>query len=481
MQVTSAPRPKTIDPKTQQFLQEHPADPQNLVDMYDSLSPLQKKQGRNWYPSANLVAHHIAAAATKNTGRTVTADQVAGHMANYSGQTQWHNNIHEAFLAAHGIFPGEHGAGWRSPIDGKGFMATGKQAEISRRIQNGEDWRNLLSPVKEGSFGQNIAAGGTSMPGHTADGSDLQSRDGRVHLTTDRHHVSAAHGAYADENVYKSLGLNSPENYDRYTDLTVEAANRINARDPSAPPIHPVGLQASVWLGQQLANASGGYSDPGSAARSIKSAASNKARLEGVLSNHGMDELTEKAPVVGFPGTGGALSLNHVGETPITPTYHGMPGPDGQQQSPEPWPEHAPSPQQIRVQQENGMAKALTQAGMKAPAAKGLGKQFDSQFNPNSLITDHIGTGMQNGGYDPTHTAAASGQQFPHYHDTPAGQAALSALNAAGMPTPDRQTNQVPKIPAPQQAVAHKTAWFVRQTSWFVRKTASTKPFFVRI
>jgi hypothetical protein len=194
------------------------------------------------------------------------------------------------------------------------------------------------------------------------------------------------------------------------------------------------------------------------------------------MTNHGLDHLNEKAPVVGFPGTGGALALNQDGEIPIVPTYHGMPGPNNQPQSSDPWPEHPISPQQQRVQQENAMAGALKQAGLKAPAAKGLGKEYDSQFDPNSTIHDALTKVAQYGGYDPTHIAAATGQQFPHYHDTPAGQASLAALKSLGMPTPDRDTNKYHKLnkdgpytPPAQTAVAGKYSFVRRITPPFVR------------
>lgn len=338
------------------YLQANPAHPQNLVDMYNNkVNDDEKSQGAAWYPSANHTAHAIAKSATEKTGRPITADQVAGLMAIYSPQMKWPDNIHLASMAAHGIFPGENGGGWRSPHDGKGFLVTGEQAKQARRIYAGEDWRNVASDIKTGNFGQNISTGGRGRPAKMADGSEVenrQARGDRPNITVDRHAISSIHGGFVDDDTYKATGVSTPKIYDQYVDHFNAATDMINKQHGTN--LSPADLQATVWLPQQRLNEEGGYADPQDGARVKASSAASLNRLAGYAAiNHDPDFMNH-IPGTGFTGGGGnadSAALN------VSQTYHGMPTHDGQQMATTMAPPVAPTKHQQLVQTKDAAGK----------------------------------------------------------------------------------------------------------------------------
>jgi hypothetical protein len=313
-----------------QFLQEHPSSAENVANIYRNASDDVKAQGRNWYPAANHVAHQIAADASSNTGRRITADQVAGLLAVYSPQTRWHDNMHQASLAAHGIFPGTGGTGWKSPFaspDGRnqGFMVTNAQAEQARRIMNGENWRDVLKGTKVSNFGQNIATGGIGeLRKAEEQGEGDDGTVDRPAVTIDRHAVSNAHGTFADAGVYNATKVSgsskrSKAAYNQYIDNFNNATDQINAEQGTH--LLPTQMQATTWVAQQQMN---GDDQGGVGEASKKTAAASVNRWNHYAAQMHPNDLVDKTPGVGFAGAG-KVALQRGEDLVPVPTYHGMP------------------------------------------------------------------------------------------------------------------------------------------------------------
>lgn len=299
-----------------QFLASHPADPNNLVNTFHQATPSEYNEGKNWYGGANYAAHVIARDASRNTGKPVTADQVSGLIANYSPQMPWHQNMMFASQAAHGIFPGDGGAGWKSPHDGKGGMITKAQAEAAKSIMKGNDWRSVLGKLKIGNFGGNISTGGLGDPKKDSEdvGADEGTGHSRPKITVDRHALSGVLGDYSDEGVYNRSGLDKPKVYDQYVDHFNNATNQINKMH--GEDMSPAQLQAVTWVTRQRQNGEQGHT-------AAKNAEVSKARFDNYAAKYHPD-LVDNTPGVGFQGAGG---MSRVVGGNIVPkeTFHGMP------------------------------------------------------------------------------------------------------------------------------------------------------------
>jgi hypothetical protein len=210
-----------------------PANHKNIVDHYNAASPDEKAFGHNWYQDA----HHLTKAVARYTNTGM--HEAAGHVANYSPQTDWAQNIHTASRVMR----------TKEPLGGKGsgVFASGAQKTAAQRMLNGESHTNILKGHKIRAFAHLIEHGGNEDPN-------------KPHVVIDRHAAAVAHGDRITDNAYKHGlgGLKSKNLYNSYEQHYHNAAKEITANNMkpggSGEHVHAHQVQAVTWLVRQRKN-----------------------------------------------------------------------------------------------------------------------------------------------------------------------------------------------------------------------------------
>jgi hypothetical protein len=209
-----------------------PAHHQNIVDHYNQATHAEKEFGHNWYDDA----HHLTKAVARYTNTGM--HEAAGHVANYSPQTDWAQNIHTASR----VMRTKEALGGK----GSGVFASGKQKEAATRMLNGESHENILKGHKIRAFAHLIEHGGNADPD-------------KPHVVIDRHAAAVAHGDRITDNAYKhGLGglksKNLYHSYEQHYHAAAHAINAAHANDPNHKPVQAHQVQAVTWLVRQRKN-----------------------------------------------------------------------------------------------------------------------------------------------------------------------------------------------------------------------------------
>jgi hypothetical protein len=214
------------------WVSSRPAHHQNIVDHYNRATQSEKDFGHNWYEDA----HHLTKAVARYTNTGM--HEAAGHVANYSPQTDWAQNIHTASR----VMRKKEALGGK----GSGVFASGSQKAAAQRMLDGESHTNILKGHKIRAFAHLIEHGGN------ADASN-------PHVVIDRHAAAVAHGDRITDNAYKHGlgGLKSKKLYNSYEQhyhAAAHAINAANAGNPNHKPVQAHQVQAATWLVRQREN-----------------------------------------------------------------------------------------------------------------------------------------------------------------------------------------------------------------------------------
>lgn len=245
-------KPKFENPADHPFFQKNPVNSQNIVDRWNQGTPDEKNSGRRWYPDAHLVAKALGTlhpdhpannpgtpAAEKYANDSQEHEKVdsqhthmaAGVLANYSPQTGWETNQHNAARAIH------EGKG----IGGKGsgVFASDQQRRNADRMLAGESHTDVLGGPKISDFAHLIEHGG-----------DKSEDD--PHVVIDRHALSVATGKRMSTEDYGDFPKTQRHYYGHVVKAYQDAADQIGAK--SGEKLHGHQVQAATWLTQQRLN-----------------------------------------------------------------------------------------------------------------------------------------------------------------------------------------------------------------------------------
>jgi hypothetical protein len=243
---------KFENPADHPFFKANPVSSQNIVDHWNQATPDEKNSGRRWYPDAHLVAKALGTlhpdhpannpgtpAAQKYASDPVEHAKVdtqhthmaAGMLANYSPQTGWETNQHNAARAIH------EGKG----IGGKGsgVFASDLQRKNADRMMAGEKHTDVLGGPKISGFAHLIEHGG-----------DKDERD--PHVVIDRHALSVATGKRMSTEDYGNFPKTQRHYYGHVVKAYQDAADQIGAR--TGEKLHGHQVQAATWLVRQRLN-----------------------------------------------------------------------------------------------------------------------------------------------------------------------------------------------------------------------------------
>jgi hypothetical protein len=237
-------KPKFENPADHPFFQKNPISSQNIVDHWNQATPDEKASGRRWYPDAHLVAKGLGTLHPDhpaNNGKPVTPEDekhythmAAGMLANYSPQTGWETNQHNAARAIH------EGKG----IGGKGsgVFASDQQRKNADRLLAGEKHTDVLGGPKISDFAHLIEHGG-----------DKDERE--PHVVIDRHALSVATGKRMSTEDYGDFPKTQRHYYGHVVKAYQDAADQIGAK--TGEKLHGHQVQAATWLVRQRLNQEG--------------------------------------------------------------------------------------------------------------------------------------------------------------------------------------------------------------------------------
>jgi hypothetical protein len=204
---------------------QHPPRIKHVVAHWDQATEAEKAAGESWYSDAHHMAHHIA----NDTGTPMHT--MAGLISNYSPQTHWAANIHNAARVART----KEALGG----PGSGILATNNQKKAAKRLLEGEHYDKVLAGPKTRAFAHLIEHG------------DNQSDDDPK-VVVDRHAMSVACGARATDDAYSHSRLGGKAVYQKYSDVYHKAAKQISKKEGRTIKAHQV--QATTWLVRQRLN-----------------------------------------------------------------------------------------------------------------------------------------------------------------------------------------------------------------------------------
>jgi hypothetical protein len=266
--------PKYPDPQDHPFFQEHPVHPDNVLAHWDAATKDEKTSGKKWYPSAHLVAKGLSTLHPQGT-----VHMAAGMLANYSAQTPWEVNQHNAARALHG----QEGVGG----PGSGVFASNQQKKNADRLMKGENYNDVLGGPKIKDFAHLIEHGGDKDPAEP-------------HVVIDRHALSVAANKRMTTAEYSASPLSTQHYYDHVVKTYADAADQLSKR--LRRPVHGHEVQATTWLVRQRLN---------EASENEKAASGADTRLERGRKNtrdnagKSWDEFRQHhMPTVQSPGTG---------------------------------------------------------------------------------------------------------------------------------------------------------------------------------
>jgi hypothetical protein len=228
-------KPRYEDPADHPFFQTNPAHADHVMKMWHASNDDEKASGKRWYADAHLVAKALG---TLHNGEHPHGNThlAAGMLANYSAQTGWEANQHNAARALH------EGKGIGGP--GSGVFASGRQKDAADRMMAGESHHDVLSPNahKIRDFAHLIEHGGDAHP-HDP------------HVVIDRHALSVATGRRMTDDDYGSFPKTQRHYYGHVVGAYHEAARKIS--EQTGEPIAAHMVQATTWLAQQRHNHEG--------------------------------------------------------------------------------------------------------------------------------------------------------------------------------------------------------------------------------
>lgn len=210
----------------EEWNRKHPVKIKNIVDHWHKATDDEKHDGMNWYADAHHLSKHIA----NDTGTPMHV--MAGLMSNYSPQTHWAANIHNAARVA------------RTKVamggPGEGIMASKTQKRAAQRMLDGEHYDKVLSGPKTRAFAHLIEHGDNAP--------DTE----HSHVVVDRHALSVAAGARATDAAYSHSKLGTKARYDHVSETYRKAAKKISHE--TGQTVHPHQVQAVTWIVRQRLN-----------------------------------------------------------------------------------------------------------------------------------------------------------------------------------------------------------------------------------
>lgn len=223
-------KPKYESSGDHPFFQANPVHADHVMKMWDSATDDEKAQGRRWYADAGLVAKGLGTLyhGQHPGGNTHLA---AGIIANYSPQTGWAANQHNAARVLH------EGKGLGGK--GSGIFASTRQKEAADRMLAGEHHTDVLKSPKVSDFAHLVEHGGDADPEHP-------------HVVVDRHALSVAAGRRMSDDDYSAFPKTQRHYYGHVVAAYHEAARRITEQTGEPTAGHQV--QAATWLAQQRHN-----------------------------------------------------------------------------------------------------------------------------------------------------------------------------------------------------------------------------------
>lgn len=227
--------PRHADPGDHPFFQQYPVHHDHIVAHWDAATSDEQASGKRWYPDAHLVAKGIG---TLHSGEHPRGNThlAAGMIANYSPQTGWAANQHNAARVLHS---GE-GIGGK----GSGVFASAKQKDVANKLLAGASHEDVMISPKVGDFAHLVEHGGDKDPAHP-------------HVVVDRHALAVA-------SQHPDSGERLPDDhYDKFPNATrhyynhvVDAYHRASAiiSDRTGEHVPPHAVQATTWLARQRLN-----------------------------------------------------------------------------------------------------------------------------------------------------------------------------------------------------------------------------------
>lgn len=225
-----AAAPRHADPATHPFFQSNPAHADNVLRTWHQGTDDERESGHRWYPDAGLVAQGLG---TLHHGQHPMGNThlAAGLIANYSPQTGWAANQHNAARALH--------AGKGIGGKGSGIFASDQQRRAADRMIGGEAHTSVLTSPKVGDFAHLVEHGGDHDPD-----------DPRTVI--DRHALSVATGRRMSDADYTAFPKSNRHYYGHVVKAYADAAKVISDQTGRHTPAHAV--QAATWLTQQRLN-----------------------------------------------------------------------------------------------------------------------------------------------------------------------------------------------------------------------------------
>jgi hypothetical protein len=155
----------------------------------------------------------------------------AGLIANYSPQTGWAANQHNAARVLHS------GQGIGGP--GSGIFASTQQKNAANRMVGGEAHTSVLTSPKVSDFAHLVEHGGDHDPDNP-------------HVVVDRHALSVATGKRMSDADYTAFPKRTNHYYDHVVRAYKDAADTLTRQTGRLHTGHA--LQAATWLTQQRKN-----------------------------------------------------------------------------------------------------------------------------------------------------------------------------------------------------------------------------------
>jgi hypothetical protein len=223
-------KPKYENPGDHPFFQDNPVHHDNVLAHWNAATPDEKASGMRWYPDAHVVAKALGEKYLPDHPHG-PAHAAAGVIANYSAQTPWAANQHNAARALHG------GKGIGGP--GSGIFASLPQKKAADDIMGGQNYNDVLGGHKIKDFAHLIEHGG-----------DKDEDD--PHVVIDRHALSVATGKRMTNDDYTKFPKTQRHYYDHVVNAYKKAADHVTEK--TGQPVSGHQMQAATWLVRQRFN-----------------------------------------------------------------------------------------------------------------------------------------------------------------------------------------------------------------------------------
>jgi hypothetical protein len=226
-------KPRHADPADHPFFQANPAHADNVLRTWHEGTEDEHESGHRWYADAGLVAKGLG---TLHRGQHPGGNThlAAGLIANYSPQTGWAANQHNAARVLHS------GTGIGGP--GSGIFASTQQKNAANRMLGGELHTSVLTSPKVSDFAHLVEHGGDADPDNP-------------HVVVDRHALSVATGRRMSDADYTAFPKTNRHYYGHVVKAYHDAAQTLTDQTGRLHTGHA--LQAATWLTQQRKNQEG--------------------------------------------------------------------------------------------------------------------------------------------------------------------------------------------------------------------------------